>query len=117
MEPRSITIVMASIPPEKEEEFNRWYNEEHVTGLLKVPGVLSARRYIEAPGQGDYGKLGIGELIKAPKYATLYEHANINVQNSEAFKKVRYSAWSDRIRPHMKNRMRNMYYQMIPEPK
>ena len=45
MEPRSITIVMASIPPEKEEEFNRWYNEDHFQKAVKAPGKTGGRRF------------------------------------------------------------------------
>ena len=32
------------VDPEFEAEFNRWYDEEHVTRLLEVPGFLSAGR-------------------------------------------------------------------------
>lgn len=29
----------------QEEEFNRWYNEDHVPELLTIPGFVAARRY------------------------------------------------------------------------
>ncbi|MCK9876723.1 hypothetical protein MXD61_09130 [Frankia sp. AgPm24] len=32
------------ISPEAEAEYNRWYDEEHIPDVLKVPGIVSARR-------------------------------------------------------------------------
>ena len=45
MEPRAIFIVRSSIPVEKEEAFNRWYNEDHLPKALLAPGCLGGRRY------------------------------------------------------------------------
>lgn len=43
---RGLLIIMTSISPEKEEAFNRWYNEDHLPKVLeRMPGVLSGRRY------------------------------------------------------------------------
>ena len=38
-------MLWTDVDPEHEAEFNRWYNEEHIHHLLKVPGFLSAGRY------------------------------------------------------------------------
>ena len=40
----ALFMVRASIPPEREAEFNRWYNEEHCPQLLQYRGAVSARR-------------------------------------------------------------------------
>ena len=37
--------ILATIPKDKEDAFNRWYNEEHVPQVLQWKGVVSARRY------------------------------------------------------------------------
>ena len=37
-------IVQTDVDPEDEEEFNEWYDTEHIPMFLKVPGVLSAKR-------------------------------------------------------------------------
>ena len=34
-----------AIAPEREAEFNRWYNEEHVPERLAIPGFRKARRF------------------------------------------------------------------------
>ena len=46
-----LLMVWADIPADKEDDFNRWYQEEHLQELLSVPGVLSAARY-EAVSSG-----------------------------------------------------------------
>jgi len=55
-------VVKATITKDREEAFNRWYNEEHVPLLAKVPGVLSARRFRALSG--------------TPKYVALYDLAD-----------------------------------------
>jgi len=40
-----LLMVWADVPANREDEFNRWYNEEHVPERLAVPGFLSAARY------------------------------------------------------------------------
>ena len=41
----ALLMVWADVPADKEDDFNRWYNEEHLAELLSVPGVLNAARY------------------------------------------------------------------------
>ncbi|SVC01075.1 uncharacterized protein METZ01_LOCUS253929 [marine metagenome] len=37
--------VWCDVPAAVEQEFNKWYNEEHIYERLSVPGILSAARY------------------------------------------------------------------------
>jgi hypothetical protein len=39
-----ILLVRVDVDPDIEEEFNRWYDTDHIPSLLKVPGVLDAKR-------------------------------------------------------------------------
>jgi uncharacterized protein (TIGR02118 family) len=100
-EPRIILIVQTDIDPEMEEEFNRWYEEEHIPLLLQVPGVLSARRGVSQEG--------------SPKYVTIYEHENMNVQKSSAYQRAVETEWTKRIRPHFKNFTRRVLFQVYSE--
>ncbi len=90
-----ILIVRIDVKPEMEEEFNRWYNEEHIPTLLKISGVLWARRAINTG--------------KGPKYIAVYEHDNIDVQHSEAYQKATQTEWTRRIEPHLLRREREIY--------
>ena len=51
--------VWCDVPSTLEEEFNNWYNEEHIFERLSVPGVLSAARY--------------ESVVSGPKHLAVYE--------------------------------------------
>jgi hypothetical protein len=37
-------LVFTNAAPGREEAFNRWYDEVHIADLLRVPGIVGARR-------------------------------------------------------------------------
>ena len=39
---------------EREDEWNRWYDEKHLPELLSVPGIVSATRYRQHGAEGRY---------------------------------------------------------------
>ena len=41
----TILVVMMDVDPAHEDEFNRWYNDEHLPERLEIPGYVSARRF------------------------------------------------------------------------
>lgn len=41
-----IFLVYTDIDPAHDEEFNAWYNTEHLPDLLGLPGFLDAARYV-----------------------------------------------------------------------
>ena len=70
----ALLMVWAEVPPDKEEEFNRWYNEEHLAERLSVPGFLSAARY---------------EAVKGgPKHLAVYELESPAVMESDSARRV-----------------------------
>lgn len=81
--------VRLDIAAEVEDEFNRWYNEEHLPQLASVPGVTCARRYRSVSGTGT-------------KYLALYELENEQVRNTEAWSKAANTEWTLKLRPHLK---------------
>ena len=51
--------------PQREDEFNKWYDSIHIPDLLELPGVTGAERYRNLrPGEG-------GQFL--PKYLAIYE--------------------------------------------
>ena len=101
-------MVMLDVPADKEDEFNRWYNEEHLAELLSVPGVLNAARY-EAVRSG-------------PKHLAFYELENAEVVRSEAFTSRPTTEWGQRIGPRVigtnfSNNVYEMIYPEAPTPK
>lgn len=81
-----------NVEPDAEDEFNRWYGTEHVPNLLKVPGVLAARRYRSVVGEH--------------KYIALYHLRSPSVVESKAWTEAVETPWTHRMRPKTRDRMR-----------
>ena len=69
-----LLMVWADVPADKEKEFNRWYNEEHLAERLAIPGFLGGARYEAVKGN--------------PKHLAYYELESVDVLQSDAYKKV-----------------------------
>jgi uncharacterized protein (TIGR02118 family) len=54
MFPEHLFAVRASVDPEHEAEFNRWYDEEHLPDVARLPGCLGAARYRVLEGDGSH---------------------------------------------------------------
>jgi len=99
-----LLMVWADVPADKEAEFNRWYNEEHVAERLAVPGFLSAARYEAVKG--------------SPKHLACYELESPAVLESAAYKKVQQNPtdWTKRCSPDVIGTtfIRNVYAMIHP---
>jgi hypothetical protein len=80
-------IVETDIGKASEEEFNAWYNTEHLPGLSRVPGTVRAQRYLRLSG--------------SPRYIAFME--------SQEWLAIRHTAWSSRIRPMFMNTVRQLF--------
>ncbi len=94
---RGLLAVWTDIPADIEEEFNRWYDEEHLAERVNIPGFINARRYRSLQG--------------SPKYIALYDTVDAQVLQSDIYLKVLNNAtpWTQRVRPHFQNFVRNEY--------
>lgn len=82
---RGIFMIYVDIEPAHEEEFNAWYDTEHLPELLAVPGILSAARY---------------KAVKSgPKYLAFYELESVEVIQTPAFKNRPRTPWGQRVSP------------------
>ena len=100
MKPRGLLVVMNDVPPEHEEEFNRWYTEEHLPERKTCPGFLSARRFVAVEG--------------TPKYIAIYELENVDVLESEAYKEINETTpWTTRVRTLRSSHLRNIYEEIV----
>ena len=84
-----VILVSMNVDPEREEEFNDWYNTCYIPGFLQVPGVIRARRFTAIEAQ--------------PKYLTVYEFENPDVPDTKEWMAARASnPWSRRVRAGMR---------------
>ena len=98
----ALMMVWADIPADKEADFNKWYNEEHLPELLSVPGVLNAARY-EAVRSG-------------PKHLACYELESPAVVETDAFKNRPRTEWGSRASSSIigSNTISNVYEMIYP---
>lgn len=47
---RGVMVVRSGPVEDREDEYNRWYDEVHVPEVLAVPGFVGARRYRSLDG-------------------------------------------------------------------
>ena len=98
-----IFLVYTDVGSNHEDEFNDWYNTEHLPELLAVPGILAAARY---------------EAVKGgPKYLAAYEIESTDVLHSAAFKNRPRTPWGERMSPTVigRNLTRVVGQQIFPE--
>jgi hypothetical protein len=89
-------MVRATITKEKEEEFNRWYNEEHLPQLLRFKGAVSARRYKAILGEDKYQYLALYEIANEETFRRLMDSEHMKKLKLEYDE--RYGAVSERAR-------------------
>lgn len=78
MTSRGLLLTITEPPPGMEEEFNAWYDEEHLPERLSIPGFLSARRWERdcRPGEGRYlatYELESAAVLATPRYLSFFE--------------------------------------------
>ena len=101
----TILVVMMEVDEGHEDEFNRWYNDEHLPERLEIPGYVSARRF----------KLQEGEGVL--QYLCIWELEDPSPLESELYKaqRARPSKLREAAMPHVRQRARGLYHQIFPE--
>jgi hypothetical protein len=95
-----LLMVWCDVPEDREDEFNRWYNEEHIAEILTVPGVLNAARYEAVKG--------------SPKHLACYELDSPAAVLGDGFTKRTKSKWSETMGPTLiGTNFFNPLYEMI----
>jgi len=103
---RYIFIASLDVDPAREALFNELYDTEHVPLLLKVPGVLSARRCKAVEGSMAIAG-GVAPLLAPgePSYSCIYELESADVLTSDAWlKAVDAGRWPAEVRPYIRAR-------------
>jgi hypothetical protein len=99
-----LLMVWADVPADKEDEFNRWYDEEHLAERLSIPGFLGGARYAAVKG--------------GPKHLAYYELESVAVLDSDAYRRVQAdpTPWTRRSGPAAigTTYIRNVYTMIHP---
>jgi len=99
---KSRALLTVGLEPEQgfEDEYNAWYEDEHIPYILKVPGVLRVRRFRALEG--------------APSYLTLWDLVSPEVRQSAAFQEAAETPWTRRMREHCNRRITAIYRPLVP---
>ena len=78
MSRRGLLLTLTEPPANMEEEFNAWYDCEHLPERLSIPGFRSARRWVAdgKPGEGKYlatYELESPAVLASPAYLSFFE--------------------------------------------
>jgi hypothetical protein len=95
-------VVATDVEPEWEEEFNRWYDLEHMPSLAAVAGTVSCARLRNLDEDG-------------PRYHSCYDLTSARALESRAWLAARNSLSSTRVRPHFINPRRIMFRTLLDE--
>jgi hypothetical protein len=93
-------VVETNVPEQCLDEFNAWYEMEHLPGLASVPGVVRARRYRRSEG--------------TPLYVACYDLLGPEVMERPEWLAVRGTPWSSRVRRMFHGTVRTFFVR--PDP-
>ena len=100
---KGFLLVTMEPPPALEEEFNDWYDTEHIPERARIPGFESAMRFVCVSGW--------------PKYLAFYDLEASGVLESDAYRAVAwggFSPWTKRILTKVRGQYRASGDQVYP---
>jgi hypothetical protein len=95
-----LLMAMIEIDPAHEEEFNRWYNEEHFPERADCPGFLSARRFKAVDG--------------STRYLALYDLRDPGVIEGPDYQAIKGpTEWTLKMRKYFKSIERHVFVEIL----
>jgi hypothetical protein len=93
---QGMLLVCTNVDPAHEDDFNRWYDREHVNERIAIPGFVSGARYQAIRG--------------SRRYLGLYRTTSLAVFETAAYQQAlrRPTAWSVTNLARMQNPMRRV---------
>lgn len=90
-----VLFVLNDVAKGMDEEFTRWYQQQHLTERLTLPGFVRARRYRSVDGQ--------------PNYMVVYDCDRVETLASVPYlERLNHpTAWTQKIMPHFLNMERS----------
>ncbi len=94
-----VILVSMNIEPAYEQEFNDWYNTEHIPHFNRLPGVIAARRFRAIEGN--------------PRYVALYHVENTGIYATPGWMAANQTPWMLRMRRYQRDRTYFMFSERI----
>ncbi len=95
-ESRGMLLVWTDVADGAEDDFNAWYDQEHLPERVGVPGFINGRRYHGAAA--------------SPRYFAVYGTAGVRVLTGPAYleRLDNPTPWSQRVMPTFRNTVRSI---------
>jgi hypothetical protein len=90
-----VILVSMDVDPDRDQEFNDWYDTEHIPHLSAVPGVIAARRFRAVRG--------------TPAYVALYHVETTDIYATRTWVAANETPWMLRMRRFQRNRTYFMF--------
>jgi hypothetical protein len=71
---KGLLLTLTEPPPAMEEEFNAWYDEEHLPERLAIPGFRSARRWVSGRTYLATYELDSAAVLQSAAYLARYQN-------------------------------------------
>ena len=71
---RGLLLTLTEPPPAMEEEFNAWYDTEHLAERLAIPGFRSAQRWVSGRSYLATYELDSLGVLHSPEYLTRFQN-------------------------------------------
>ena len=94
-----VILVSMNIDPAHEDEFNDWYNMEHIPHFNRLAGVIAARRFRAIMGN--------------PRYVALYHVESTDIYATPGWVAANQTPWILRMRRFQRDRTYFMFRQRI----
>jgi hypothetical protein len=94
-----VILVSMNVDPAREEEFNDWYNMEHIPHFNRLAGVIAARRFRAIEGD--------------PRYVALYHVENTDIYATPGWMAANETPWILRMRRFQRDRTYFMFRERI----
>jgi hypothetical protein len=94
-----VILVSMNVDPARDDEFNDWYNMEHIPHFNRLAGVIAARRFRATAGN--------------PRYVALYYVENTDIYATLGWMAANETPWILRMRQFQRDRTYFMFRQRI----
>jgi hypothetical protein len=94
-----VILVSMNVDPAREDEFNDWYNMEHIPHFNRLAGVITARRFRAIEGN--------------PRYVALYHVEDTAIYATPGWMAANETPWILRMRRFQRDRTYFMFRQRI----
>jgi hypothetical protein len=116
--PKAFLVTAMNIEAGDEDEFNRWYSQDHMPSLLRCPGFIRGRRLSASPVILPQ-RVSMTTTRFGRRYVMLYELESIEALDTDEYKTIAFidpTEWTKRMRPLLRDVVRDIFLELTPEP-